>query len=106
MVAFRKAAADAPLANFWDNGANQLAFSRGDRGFVAINHQAAPLAQVLATGLSPGQYCDILSGDYLPAEGGTPATCAAAVVTVDADGNAAISVAPETALALSAVAKL
>jgi alpha-amylase len=105
MVAFRKAAAGAPLENFWDNGANQIAFSRGDRGFVAINHEPTDLAQSLPTGLGPGQYCDVLSGDYV-APAGAPATCTGRIVTVDDDGNASITVAPETALALSAEAKL
>jgi alpha-amylase len=105
MVAFRKAAAGAPLENFWDNGKNQIAFSRGDRGFVAINHESSALVQSLPTGLSPGKYCDVLSGDYL-ATAGAPPTCTGTIVTVGDDGSAAITVPPETALALSPAAKL
>jgi alpha-amylase len=106
MVAFRRAAAGAPVQNEWDDGMNQLAFSRGDRGFVAINHEATPLAQTLATGLAPGRYCDVLSGDYTAAQGATPASCTGNAVDVDAAGKAVLMVPAESAIALHADAKL
>jgi alpha-amylase len=106
MVAFRKAAAGAPVQNEWDNGKNQLAFSRGDRAFVALNHEATPLAQTLTTGLAAGRYCDVLSGDFTPAQGATPASCSGNTVEVDAAGKAALAIPAETALAIYADAKL
>lgn len=106
MVLFRKTTAGAAVTHLWDNGANQLAFARGDRGFVAINHEAAPLSQSLQTGLAPGRYCDVQSGDFVPESGGTPATCSGTVIEVTADGTAAIAVSPESALALHVGAKL
>ncbi|HEX2873501.1 MAG TPA: alpha-amylase family protein [Polyangiaceae bacterium] len=106
MVQFRRATAGAAVANAWSNGENQLAFSRGDRGFVAINHEAAALVQTLPTGLAAGNYCDVLSGDFAPAQGATPASCSGAAVEVDATGNISLNVAAETALAIHASAKL
>lgn len=106
MVLFRKTTAGAAVANEWDNAGNQLAFSRGTKGFVAINHEATTLMRTLQTGLASGQYCDVLSGDFTPAAGATPAACSGTTVMIGADGTAAIQVAPETALALHAAAKL
>ena len=106
MVQFRRVSAGAPVVNAWNNGQNQLAFSRGDRGFVAINHEATPLAQALPTGLAPGSYCDVLSGDFTPARGAAPASCSGTTVEIDASGNIDLDVAPETALAIHASAKL
>jgi alpha-amylase len=106
MVGFRKATAGAAVANWWDNGQNQLAFSRDERGFVAINHESGMLTQVLSTGLTAGRYCDILSGDFTAAAGATPASCTGTVVEVDATGSVTLQVAAETALAIHANAKL
>jgi alpha-amylase len=100
MVGFRKATAGTAALNLGGNGVNQLTFSRGDRGFVAINHEATALNKSLLTGLAAGKYCDVLSGDFTPAAGATPASCSGSVVEVDASGNANLDVAPETALAL------
>jgi alpha-amylase len=106
MVGFRQATAGAALANWWDNGQNQLAFSRGDRGFVAINHESGSLTHALPTGLAAGRYCDVLSGDFTPAAGATPASCSGAVVEVDETGAVSLELAAETALAIHASAKL
>jgi len=106
MVGFRKATAGAALGNVWDNGGNQLAFSRGDRGFVAINHETAALSRSLPTGLAPGNYCDVLSGDFTPTVGATKGSCAGAVIEVDASGSAQLTIAPESALAIHVNARL
>jgi alpha-amylase len=106
MVAFRKAVADAPVGNLGGDSVNQLTFSRGDRGFVAINHTATALTKSVPTALAAGKYCDILSGDFTPAVNATPAGCSGTVVEVDASGSANLSVAPESALALHINARL
>jgi alpha-amylase len=106
MVGFRKATVGAAVANVWDDGVNQLTFSREDRGFVAINHEATALAKSLATGLAAGKYCDVLSGDFTPAAGATPASCTGTVIEVDASGSATLNVAPETAIAIHVNARL
>jgi alpha-amylase len=106
MVQFRRVTAGAAVANAWNNGQNQLAFSRGDRGFVAINHEAEALVQTLPTGLVAGSYCDVLRGDFTPAQGSTPASCSGTTVEVDANGSINLDVAAETALAIHESAKL
>ena len=106
MVGFRKATAGALVGNVWDNAGNQLAFSRGDRGFVAINHEQAALSKAFATGLGAGKYCDVLSGDFTAAAGASPASCSGGVVEVDAMGNATLALPAESAVALHVNAKL
>lgn len=44
MVGFRKAVEGTALTNWWDNQSNQIAFCRGDKGFIAINGDNTPLA--------------------------------------------------------------
>lgn len=62
MVKFRNiTSAKFSLNNWWSNGNNQIAFSRGDLGFIVINHEDIDLKQTLQTGLSQGLYCDVLS---------------------------------------------
>ena len=106
MVLFRKTAAGAAVANVWTNGANQLSFSRGARGFVAINHEATTLSKSFETGLPAGTYCDVLSGDLTPQTGQVPASCSGTLVGVDASGRGNIEVGAESAVALHVAAKL
>lgn len=99
MVRFRRVVAGTPVAHWWDDGANAIAFSRGDKGFVAINRESAPLSQTLDTGLAPGTYCDLLTG------GAAGGTCRGTTVTVGATGSAALTLAPMTAVAIDVEAK-
>ncbi|KAM7344129.1 uncharacterized protein ACRADG_010965 [Cochliomyia hominivorax] len=63
MVKFRNFVGEEPLENWWEEGENQIAFSRGKLGFVAFNmEEEKELKSLLQTGLSHGIYCDILSG--------------------------------------------
>ena len=103
MVAFRKATmGNWAVTNWWDNGNNQIAFGRGSAGFVVINKEAASLTRTFTTGLAAGQYCNIISGDFTPSTG----ACSGNIVTVDAAGNASITVAAFTAAAIHVGAKL
>lgn len=94
MVRFRRVVAGTAITHWWDNGANAIAFSRGDRGFVAINLEATALAQAVPTGLAPGTYCDRISGGL---SGGA---CFGASLVVDAAGSAQVSLAARTAIAV------
>src|SRR5256885_15009040 len=38
-------------SHWWDDGGNALAFSRGDKGFVAISRERAALDTTVATGM-------------------------------------------------------
>lgn len=93
LIAFRRVAANSPVTNWWDDGGNQIAFGRGDKGFVVINRGTAALQRRFATSLPAGAYCDVYPGT--PPTGG----CAAAI-TVAADGGADITVAPASAVVL------
>uniref|UniRef100_A0A336M993 alpha-amylase n=1 Tax=Culicoides sonorensis TaxID=179676 RepID=A0A336M993_CULSO len=84
MVQFRNVVQGTALANWWDNGQNQIAFSRGNKGFVAFNLQGSDLNTSLATGLPAGNYCDVVSGSK---EGGQ---CTGKTITVGLDGKAQI----------------
>jgi alpha-amylase len=101
MIGFRRATmASWQVTDWWDNGADQIAFGRGDRGFVAINHEADALTRSFHTSLAPGRYCDIISGEKIDN------ACTVAIVTVDAEGNAMITVPAAGAVAIHANAKL
>ncbi|MDI1476080.1 alpha-amylase family protein [Polyangium sp. y55x31] len=100
LLEFRRATKAAPqIANVWKNG-NQIAYGRGDRGFVVFNRTDAPLAQSLPTGLAPGSYCDVYGGDF--SAGG----CSGKTVTVDAAGRATFDVPAMSAIVLHVQAKL
>ncbi|XP_061715723.1 alpha-amylase-like isoform X3 [Cydia pomonella] len=87
MVAFRNAVKDTQIQNWWDNGNNQIAFSRGGRGFIAFDVEGKDLNQTLQTGLPAGEYCDVITGKRQGSE------CTGKKVTVDNNGNARIYVA-------------
>nr|AKN63428.1 alpha amylase [Cosmopolites sordidus] len=63
MVAFRDAVTGTDLTNWWDNGDNQIAFSRGDKGFYAAT-ASGDINASIPTSLPDGTYCDIISGSY------------------------------------------
>ncbi len=100
MVGFRKYVAGTDVDHWWDDGGNAIAFSRGDRGFVAINRDGTAVTATVATGLPAGSYCDLLTG------GRTGAGCAGTTVTVDATGNVQLKLASNTALAIDGASKI
>jgi alpha-amylase len=59
MVGFRNAVSGTAVTDWWDNGNNAIAFGRGSKGFVAINHEGGPLTQTFTTSLPAGTYCDV-----------------------------------------------
>ncbi|MCY0950901.1 carbohydrate-binding module family 20 domain-containing protein [Streptomyces sp. H27-S2] len=62
MVAFRNAARGQAVTHWWDNGGDQIAFGRGSKAYVAINHEGAALTRTFQTSLPAGDYCDVQSG--------------------------------------------
>jgi alpha-amylase len=85
MLAFRRAVAGTAQTNWWDDGGNAIAFSREGRGFVAINHETAPVSHNFVTGLPAGTYCDVLGG------GIGLAGCVGQTITVGVDGKANVT---------------
>lgn len=62
MVKFREFTDGTPLEHWWQDGRNRIAFSRGDKGFVAINRTNAPLVATIKTAMPAGTYCEIIHG--------------------------------------------
>lgn len=101
MVAFRNATLPAwHVDHWWDNGNNQIAFGRGDRGFVVINREDGTLDRALQTGLAAGRYCNAWDGELVDG------ACTGSVITVDNGGVARFQVAPWTAAAVHVGARL
>lgn len=91
MVDFRNVAGTEPISGWWDNGSNQIAFSRGKKAFIVFNRQyEVDLDQKLNTNLPAGTYCDIMTGKR-----GDDNKCTGSSVVVNADGTAHIKL-PKT----------
>lgn len=86
MVNFRNVVSGSGLNNWWDNGNNQIAFCRGNRGFIAFNGEPRPFNTLLDTCLPPGMYCDIISGENQHGR------CTGVSVNVGSDGKALINI--------------
>ena len=92
---------DWQVNNWWDNGNNQIAFSRGQSGFVVINREGFGLSQTLQTGLGQGTYCDVLTGE-LSAD---KKSCSGRSVVVNGDGTASFTINSMDAVAIHHNAK-
>jgi alpha-amylase len=87
MVGFRNVAGTAAVANWWENGSGQqIAFSRGNRAFIAFNQDSSALNSSIYTGLAAGTYCDLASGLK------SGSSCTGKTVTVASNGYAQISI--------------
>ena len=98
--AFRRFVAGTDVNHWWDNGANAIAFSRGDKGFVAINGEPSPLTATVTPGLAPGVYCDLLTG------GRGRRGCIGTRLVVDASGTVQLQLNPTSAIAIDATTRL
>ncbi|GGY40028.1 alpha-amylase [Streptomyces djakartensis] len=87
MVAFRNATRGQAVTDWWDNGGDAIAFGRGGKGFVAINHESGSLTRTYQTSLAAGTYCDVQSNR---------------TVTVDSGGRLTATLGSNTALAIQA----
>jgi alpha-amylase len=87
MVGFRNAVRGQSVTNWWDNGGDAIAFGRGGKGFVAINHESSSLTRTYATSLAAGTYCNVQAGT---------------TVTVNGSGQLTATLAANTALAVHA----
>ncbi|MFE4329256.1 carbohydrate-binding module family 20 domain-containing protein [Streptomyces sp. NPDC056831] len=90
MVGFRNTARGEAVTNWWDNGGDQIAFGRGSKAYVAINHEGSSLTRTFQTSLPAGDYCDIQSGND---------------VTVDGSGRFTATLGANTAVALQVNAR-
>ncbi|MGC5016572.1 carbohydrate-binding module family 20 domain-containing protein [Streptosporangium sp. DT93] len=85
MARFNRTVNGSAVANWYDNGNNVIAFSRGNKGWVAINNEGASVTRTFTTGLPAGTYANAAgSGSVTVASNGT------ASVTVPARGAVAV----------------
>jgi alpha-amylase len=99
MVAFRNITHGQKVDHVYSNGSDQIAFSRGNKGFVAINGsqmKGSTLNKRLQTGLPAGRYCDIVRG----ARSQDRKSCSGATVDVDEKGYATIDLPGMEAIAI------
>lgn len=84
MIELRNVVKYSLINNWWSNGDQQIAFCRGEFGFVAFTNYGN-IAQKLQTCLPTGTYCDVISGDVVNG------SCSGKAVTVGSDGYGHIS---------------
>jgi alpha-amylase len=102
MIQWRKTVADAPVQAVYNKG-NAYGFSRGNAGFVLFNNGPAKFAKTVKTTLPAGTYCNAM----VTGKQGAKVSCpAAARVVVAANGNASITLAGWTSVAISSASKL
>ncbi|XP_014672558.1 PREDICTED: alpha-amylase 1-like [Priapulus caudatus] len=90
MVAFRNLVHGTAVENWWGRG-DQIAFSRGRKGFLAINNDySQTMSGEFYTGLPEGFYCDCISGDMLGS--GDNAYCTGQTLSVNSMGRTHINI--------------
>ncbi|MGI8665575.1 MAG: alpha-amylase [Jatrophihabitans sp.] len=100
MVGWHNYAGDAPVANWYDDGNNLAAFSRGDRAWIAVNNETTAKTITVRTGLSAGHYCDLIHGSLAQHR------CSGPTVTVDRHGSATVSVPAKDSVAIDKLGRL
>lgn len=100
MVGWHNYVGGDPMANWYDDGVNLVAFSRGNKGWIAINNGTSALTKTFVTGLPPGTYCDII---HASSQNGS---CSGPTIRVDARGSATVSVPAKDAVAFDAIGRL
>ncbi|HIK44824.1 MAG TPA: alpha-amylase family protein [Leptolyngbyaceae cyanobacterium M65_K2018_010] len=102
MVAFRNITQPVfEITDWWSNGGHQIAFGRGTLGFVVINGETETLTHTWQTQLSPGRYCNVLTGNPA-ADGGS----CQEMITVDRAGQFTATLEGLMALAIHHGARL
>jgi alpha-amylase len=82
-----------PVTNWYTDGTNLIAFSRGPDAWIALNNESSAQTRTFTTGLPDGTYCDIIHGSV---SGGA---CTGSTVTVSGN-RAAVTVPANDAVAI------
>jgi alpha-amylase len=85
MVKFKAVVEGTVMENWWTNDNNQIAFSRGSKGFVVFNLDNDMINVKIKTSLPSGKYCDIITGNLNGRD------CSGKSVVVKADGTVEIT---------------
>lgn len=87
MVQFMNVAQGENVTSWWDNGKNQIGFSRGSKGFVVFNLDTVDIDMMfIQTTMEQGVYCDIISGEKINDD-----ECSGLTIEVDSSGILAIT---------------
>ena len=86
MVKFRSTTSGADVNSFASGTANQIAFGRGNKGFVAINNDFTPWRATLQTHMAAGSYCNVIDGQRNAAQ----TACTGSTVVVSSSGQVSI----------------
>lgn len=100
MVAFRTVTSGQGIDYFVTGTANQVAFARGSKGFVAINNEYSAWNATFQTLLSAGTYCNVVQGVL----NANKTDCTGGKVVVGADGKVTLSIAANGGATVPAVA--
>ena len=95
MVGWHNTVRAAAVRNWWDDGQNLIAFSRGQRGWVSLNKDPVAHTQTFSTGLAQGSYCNLITGKLVAG------SCSGPTVTVDGQGRARVTVPAQGSVAIS-----
>ena len=95
MVGWANYVGAAKQKNWYDDGANLIAFSRGTKGWISLNNATAAKTLTVQTGLPAGRYCDLISGVK------THTRCTGEIITVKANGRTTVTVPAEGAIAIA-----
>ncbi|WP_345638866.1 carbohydrate-binding module family 20 domain-containing protein, partial [Rugosimonospora acidiphila] len=82
-----------PVANWYSDGSNLIAFSRGSDAWIAINNESSAATRTFTTGLPDGTYCDLIHGNV------SGPSCSGPTVAVSG-GVASVGVAAKDAVAI------
>jgi alpha-amylase len=95
MVGWHNYVGNAAAKNWYDDGLNLIAFSRGNKGWVVLNNGLTPQTQTIQTGLRRGTYCDVVHGAV------SNGRCSGPTVTVASNGLATVTVGKQDAIAIN-----
>jgi alpha-amylase len=93
MVGWHNYVGATSVVNWWDDGQNLIAFSRGHKGWITINNETTAQTRTFSTGLARGTYCDIIHGSL------SNGHCTGPTIDVNAGGSATVTVAAKDAVA-------
>jgi len=86
MVGWHNYVGTTAKRHWYDDEANVIAFSRGSRGWIALNNGTAAKTINVQTGLPAGTYCDIIHGTVVHR------ACSGPTIRVRPNGRATVTV--------------
>ncbi len=102
MVKFRSTVSGTGVDWFVQGNQNQIAFARGNKGFLALNNDSANWNASLKTMLPAGTYCNVVNGqltaDRSACTGSSLTVDGNGIVTVNIGGNNGSATVPAVAL--------